>query len=417
MKFFHIADLHFGKTLHNVPLIEEDQPFWVEQFIKAVDTYQPDAVVIAGDVYDRRVPSPEAMTLFGHLLTELAMRDKYVFVIPGNHDSAVRLSHVNSLLAPHKIYIAGEVNRELTHVTVPGKPVDVTFWLMPYIFPKLVSDERVLGLDGLSTYDEAVRALLDVQDLDRNVCNVLAAHQNVLANGVAPEHSESETIIGGLGEIEYTAFDAFDYVALGHIHNAQKIGRETVRYAGCPLYYDFSELNRNKDLTLVTVNSKGNIEIERIGIPLLHRLEQKTGTLEDLITFGLSLKNKQELHIQCILTDKHVPPRAMEQLREVYGSSLVNVKRGLSPVIRTEKETTEHTSVSASLGLEEQFGAFFREQNNELLDGIQEKLIRMILEQQSRYGDAFFNKSNEVPEKDSQELLDYLLEETKEDAQ
>ena len=416
MKFFHIADLHFGKTLHNVPLIEEDQPFWVEQFVKAVDTYQPDAVVIAGDVYDRRVPSPEAMTLFGRLLTELAVRDKYVFVIPGNHDSAVRLSHVNSLLASHKIYIAGEVNRKLTHVTVPGKPEDVTFWLMPYVFPKHISDERVLGIEGLSTYDEAVRALLEAQDLDRIACNVLVAHQNVLANGVPPEHSESETIIGGLGEIEYTAFDAFDYVALGHIHNAQKIGRETVRYAGCPLYYDFSELNRNKDLTMVTINSKNSIEIERIEIPLLHRLLQKTGTLEELLASGLAMENKKEFHIQCVLTDKHVPPRAMEQLREVYGSSLVNVKRGFA-ADASSSNVVKSGNASPSMSLEEQFGAFFREQQNELLNSTQEKLIRMILEQQTRYGEEFFNKSGEVPATESQELLDYLLEATKEDTQ
>ena len=235
MKFFHVSDLHFGKMLHNVPLIEKDQPFWVEQFIKAVDEYQPDAVVIAGDIYDRRVPSPEAMKLFGHLLTALAKRDVYVFVIPGNHDSSVRWAHVNELLATHKIYIAGELQRELTHVTIPDETTDVTFWLMPYIFPKIVSDEKVLNQDELSTYDEAARALLAVQDIEKGSCNVLVAHQNVLANGTAPEHSGSETIIGGLGEIDYSAFDMFDYVALGHIHNAQKVGSETVRYSGCRL--------------------------------------------------------------------------------------------------------------------------------------------------------------------------------------
>ena len=135
MKFFHVGDLHFGKTLHNVSLVEKDQPYWVEQFIKKVDEYEPDAVVIAGDVYDRRVPSPEAMTLFDHLLTELSRREKYVFVIPGNHDSAVRLAHVNELLVSHNIYIAGELQKELIHVTVPGEGEAVTFWLMPYIFP------------------------------------------------------------------------------------------------------------------------------------------------------------------------------------------------------------------------------------------------------------------------------------------
>ena len=220
MKFFHIGDLHFGKMLHNMPLTETDQAFWTEQFLHAVDEYQVDAVVIAGDIYDRRVPPQEAMQLFDHLLCSLATRGKYVFVIPGNHDSAVRLSHVSSLLAQSRIYIAGQLQRSLLHVTVPDAGTDVTFWLMPYIFPRAVADRSVSDREEISSYDEAARTLLSMQEMDDSACNVLVAHQNVLAHGVRPEHSESETIIGGIGEIDFTAFDAFEYVALGHIHKA-----------------------------------------------------------------------------------------------------------------------------------------------------------------------------------------------------
>lgn len=414
MKFFHVGDLHFGKTLHNVSLVEKDQPYWVEQFIKKVDEYEPDAVVIAGDVYDRRVPSPEAMTLFDHLLTELSRRGKYLFVIPGNHDSAVRLAHVNELLVSHNIYIAGELQKELIHVTVPGEGEAVTFWLMPYIFPKIVADEKVLDQPDLSTYDEAARALLYAQDLDENKCNVLIAHQNVLANGVAPEHSDSETIIGGLGEIDYTAFNAFDYVALGHIHNAQRVGRETVRYAGCPLYYDFSEISRSKALTMVTVNSKEDIEIEHIEIPILHGLLQKTGTLEELIAAGTVLEDKDQFYIQCILKDRHVPPRALEQLREVYGPNLVNVKRDVSRLAET------NTAVASSgdkfaLSLEELFSNKFLEEQDELLDGDQEQLVKRILEQQSRKAGDYFLDVKSIPKADSQELLDFLMDAITED--
>ena len=413
MKFFHVSDLHFGKTLYNIPLIEKDQPFWVEQFIKAVDKYQPDAIVIAGDIYDRRVPSPEAMKLFGHLLTELARRDKYVFVIPGNHDSSVRLAHVNELLMSHKIFIAGELKKELTHITIPGESLDVTFWLMPYIFPKIVSDERVLNREELTTYDEAARALLAVQDIEKESCNVLVAHQNVLANGTAPEHSGSETIIGGLGEIDYSAFDMFDYVALGHIHNAQKVGRETVRYSGCPLYYDFSEIGRNKGLTLVTIQSKDSIKIEQVDIPILHRLLQNTGVLEELLSAGMTLERKDQYYIQCILQDRHVPPRDLEQLRDVYGDQLVNVKRN-------KTETTELISMSSQgegatrIGLREQFELFFQSQQNELLDGDQEEIVRIILEQQTRQSGEFFLDVKSIPREDSQELLDYLVKATEE---
>ncbi len=413
MRFFHVGDLHFGKMLHNVPLVEADQPYWVEQFIQAVDQYQADAVVIAGDVYDRRVPSPEAMQLFDHLLVELAKRDKYVFVIPGNHDSAIRLSHVNELLASHKIFICGEVERELMHVTVPGNAgADVTFWLMPYIFPKLVAAPSVLDDPDLSTYDLAARELINAQEIDKDACNVLVAHQNVLANGVSPEHSESETLIGGIGEIEFSAFDAFDYVALGHIHNAQKVGRETVRYSGCPLYYDFSETNRSKDLTLVTINSKDDIRVEKIEIPLLHRLLQKTGSLDELVKEGLSLADKEKYYIQCILSDRHIPPRALEQLRDVYGAQLINVKRsplGAAPSSSSANIPGEEKERAMTVG--EQFGLFFQEQNqDELLDDSQEGLIQTILEQQSREGGDYILDSKQVPMKDSEELLEYLVD-------
>lgn len=408
MKFFHVGDLHFGKTLHNVSLVESDQPYWVEQFLNAVDKHNPDAIVIAGDVYDRKIPSPEAMVLFDHMITELYKRDKYVFIIPGNHDSAIRLSHVNELLATHKIYISGEVKHDLLHVAIPSDAGSVVFWLMPYIFPKIVADERVLNDSDITTYDAAARSLLAVQPIDETACNILIAHQNVLANGVAPEHSDSETIIGGLGEIDYTAFDAFDYVALGHIHNAQKIGRETVRYSGCPLYYDFSEINRNKGLSLVTIRSKTDISIEQVEIPMKHKLLQLSGTLEELLNAGASAERKDQYYIQCILKDKHVPPRALEQLREVYGDALVNVKRDLSDVIAAGTPLSS-AGDSSSLSLEEQFSLFFQEQQNELPDGDQENLVMRILEQQSRSGSDYILDSKSIPKDDSQELIDFLL--------
>ncbi|MBP3872767.1 MAG: exonuclease SbcCD subunit D [Lachnospiraceae bacterium] len=420
MKFFHIADLHLGKMLHNVSLVGTDQAFWVEQFLQAADRFRPDAVVIAGDIYDRRVPGTDAMKLFDHMLTKLAGRGIYVFVIPGNHDSAVRVSHVNELLESHHIYIAGEPGKELMHVTVPilnhampeaalDTSHGVTFWLMPYLFPRAVADLGLLDEEAPSSYDEAVRAVLSAQEIDTDTCNVLVAHQNVLAHGMKPEHSESETIIGGIGEIDYTAFDAFDYVALGHIHNAQKMGRETVRYSGCPLYYDFSEMNRSKDLTLVTINSKTDISIEKVEIPLLHRLIQKSGTLEELLVQGVQLRDKDKYYIQCILTGKHVPPRALEQLREVYGDSLINVKRDTE---LSGEQLAENASSGlkgqAALSLEEQFDAFFHDQMDELLDECQEALVRKIVEQQSRQGSDYVQKASDVPESDSQELIDIL---------
>ena len=444
MKFFHIADLHLGKMLHHVPLTETDQAFWVERFLEAVDEHRPDAVVVAGDIYDRRVPPVEAVRLFDHFLTQLARRGVYVFLIPGNHDSAVRVAHVNELLSSHRIFIAGELQRELMHITVPGEPgksadasvpvesgesgaasvsgkpgegIDVTFWLLPYIFPKAVADSRVCGREDLSSYDEAARLLLSQQQIDTSSCNVLVAHQNVLAGGVKPQHSDSETIIGGIGEIEYTAFDAFDYVALGHIHHAQKVGRETVRYAGCPLYYDFSELGRCKDLTMVTIRSKDDIAIERIPITLQHQILQKTGTLSELLEEGAALRDKESYYIQCILQDVHIPPRALEQLREVYGDSLVNVKREIqSAASQSQTDGEGIPGGSGAPGLEEQFAAFYQDRMQELPDARQEAILHRILEQQSRHGTDYVQSVSEIPEEEIQELVELAGEETQEPA-
>ena len=406
MKFFHISDLHFGKLFFDISLTGTDQKFWTERFLEAVDKYNPDAVIIAGDIYDRKVPSAEAMHLFDTLITGLAERGKYVFVIPGNHDSAIRLSHVSRLLKTHNIYIAGDVSREMQHITLG----DVTFWLMPYIFPKAVSDKSVLDRNDIASYEEAARALIEAQNIDTSKCNILAAHQNVLASGTAPEHSDSETIVGGLGEIDFTVFDKFDYVALGHIHNAQKVGRETVRYSGCPMYYDFSEITRSKALTLVTVHSKTDIKIEKIDIELQHTLLKLTGTLDELIEKGIKMNDKDKYYIQCVICDKHRPPHVMERLRDVFGNSIVNVK-----IFRDENDRTLNMTYavnkekSSKLGIDEQFTEFYNFLENEFPDSEQEDLIRLITEQQERHSGEYYTDDKNIPEKDSQELIDFLI--------
>lgn len=408
MKFFHLGDLHLGKQVHNVQMYEKDQPFWIEQFLQAVDKYKPDAIVIAGDVYDRRVPSTEAMELFDHMLCELAKRDVYVFIVPGNHDSPQRLSHVKELLRTHKIYIAGSLEKELFHVSVPNGDEKVNFWFMPYVFPRLIADKGILDEEELKTYDSSVRALIKAQDINEDELNVLIAHQNVIASGEKVEHSDSETIIGGLGEINYTAFDRFDYVALGHIHNAQKVGRETVRYSGCPLYYDFSETERWKGLTLVEIKSKNDIKVEMVEIPILHRMKKFAGTLTELLTYGKELSDRDNYYIEASITDKHVPSRAMEQLREAFGAeNLMNV------VHLKDGQDTESMVLRATgrkeLPITEQFAQFYSEIEKKILDGDQEELIRRIVEQQSGLGGDYLTENDKVPSEDVKELVDYLL--------
>lgn len=305
MKFFHLADLHFGKSLHGFSLIDQgDQPDWVCKFLELVDETKPDAVCIAGDVYDRSVPSREAVELLDKLLTELSERGIAVLLIAGNHDSGPRLNFASALLKKQNVYIAGNVEKEIRHVELQDEYGPVTFWLLPYLFPAAV--EEALGQeDGeLRSYDAAARALLNAQNVDFTKRNVLIAHQFVLEGEHAPEAGGSETMVGGVGQIDCSAFDGFDYVALGHIHRPQIIGRETVRYAGSPMCYHFSELGWKKGPLLVEIGEKGSaLRTQLFELPALHPMREIRGLFSEIMESEKESAARGE-YIRCVLTDR-----------------------------------------------------------------------------------------------------------------
>ena len=412
MKIFHLGDLHLGKAVHGISMTDADQPFWVKSFLEAVDIQRPDAVVIAGDIYDRKIPSPEAMELFDELLSGLARRKVYVLAVPGNHDSAQRLAHVSGLLQGSNIYIAGRLKREMMHITINDGQREVTFWLMPYLFPAMVGEKNVLDRDDLASYNAAAKAYIEAQTINPEHINVLIAHQNVLASGLAPEHSGSESLVGGLGEIDYSVFDVFDYVALGHIHNEQAMGRQTLRYAGCPLYYDFSEVNREKKLLAVEINGKEDITVSKLDIPLLHRMKQLSGTIDEIVEQGEALENKEDLYIQALVRDRHIKTGDLERLKETLGASLINIKREILPAenLSSSSSPAGDADVTAhKLSIMEEFDGFYQAQENELLDEYQERLIGKIAEQQDNAGDWQENEAG-IPEADTEELVRLLLE-------
>ena len=226
MRFLHLADLHFGKTLHGVSLLENgDQSDWVERFLRLAGECRPDAVVIAGDVYDRGAPSGAAMQLLSRMVTGITELGTAVLIAAGNHDSGQRLSCFRELLSRQNVHIAGVPERTLTHVTLRDAHGDVTFWLLPYVFPAAVA--QLLGDETIRDYDAAVRRLLAAQDVDFSRRNVIVAHQNVTRGGAEGVRGGSESMVGGVGQVDYRAFDGFDYVALGHIHAAFPVGRPT----------------------------------------------------------------------------------------------------------------------------------------------------------------------------------------------
>lgn len=413
MRFFHISDLHLGKTLYDARLVEEDQPYWIEQFLKVVDEHQPDVILIAGDIYDRRQPSDDAIVLFERLLSGLAERGKTVFVVPGNHDSNVKLSQFNEFLEEKNIYIAREVKKEMIHYEVGG----VVFWLMPYVYPFLVSDTRVLDDPDIDSFDKAVRALIDAQDIDTGKCNVIISHQNVVANGVKPVHSESESYVGGQGEVQHTVYDKFDYVALGHIHNGQTIGRDTIRYSGCPIFYDFSEEGHDKYVIMVDVNDTGSIakeDISLVDVPLLHKIKVLTGTVDELVEQGRAFTDKNDYYVLCRVNARTISSVDRNKLNTVFGPCLVHIGKddeAEEPVERSgdnEKKRIKKTNIRAA------FEDFYQEKTKDFLDGFQLDVIDKIIEQQSRNSQSYLatSTSSEAKSKldtETDELLDFLL--------
>lgn len=309
MRFLHISDLHLGKVIHGVSMLEnQDQYYWVERFLTLSSEIKPQAVVISGDVYDRGSPSGAAVALLSRLVEGLADLGICVLLVAGNHDSGQRLAFAREILARQNVHIAGTVEEKVTCVTLQDDYGPVHFWLMPYVFPAAVS--QVLNDDTIRDYDTAVRRLLGVQEINPEERNVLVAHQNVTAFGAEAPRGGSESAVGGVGQVDYTAFDAFDYVALGHIHAAYKVGRDEVRYAGSPMCYHFNETRQaSKGPIVIDMGPKGApLQIETRIIPPLHPMREMRGTFQELQEVELERKTKGE-YLRLVITDQPMTPQ------------------------------------------------------------------------------------------------------------
>ena len=400
MKIFHLADLHLGKCIHGYSMIEMgDQPYWMEQLLKKADELKPDAVVIAGDVYDRAVPSKEAVNLFDDLLTRFSERNIPVLIISGNHDSGTRLAFADKLLCNQGIYLSGEINREVKCVTLQDTYGPVHFWMVPYLFPAAVN--MILNRDDLKDYDSATRALLEEQSVNPEERNVILSHQFVVAGGEKPAMGGSETTVGGIGQIDASVFDGFDYVALGHIHNAQKMGREQVRYAGSPLSYHFSEAGQKKGLTIVELREKGQLTVSSEELPVLHEMCEVSGTMDEL----LQIEVKENSYIRAVICQEILPPQAVEMLRAYFAaknSILMEVVRDYS--YKKGKNDAQKIKDVRSLSLEELFSEFYSYQHQgELPEDSLNELVSFVAEQTR-------NGSEDESEKERRLATEKLIE-------
>ena len=317
MKIMHMADLHFGKNLYDLSLCTEgDQAHMAEELIRIAREEKPDLIVIAGDFFDRRSPSPEARVLAGDFLTELCADKIPVALIAGNHDSGENIEYLQSLLRRSGLYVAGVISEKLETLSFEDAWGEVRIYLLPYFFPASVN--AVLRQEN-ATYTEAAAALIAGQHIDTGVRNVLVAHQTVISGGERPHRGGSETVVGGVGLIDASAFAGFDYVALGHIHRPQCMGSESIRYAGSPMCYHFDEAGAadgsggNRGALIVELEEKGKLQVRMRTIAPLHPLRTLRGTLEETEKACAELGRREYVRFQ--LTDATLPPDVMERLQ------------------------------------------------------------------------------------------------------
>ncbi len=395
MRFFHLSDLHIGKHLHLYNLAK-DQEYILNTIVEAAKEYRPDAIVIAGDIYDKSVPSGEAYRLFDGFLNSLADIEPAipVLVIAGNHDSQERLQYASSFLERHQIYIATKPPEteedRLKKVTLTDSFGEVDFYLFPFTKPGYV--RHLFPKEEITGYEQAFRRMLEREEIDYSRRNVLVAHQFFVNQGEKPKTCDSEQMninVGGLDSIDIRVVSEFDYVAAGHIHGAQSLGNGKVRYCGTPLKYSVSEEHHNKSITLVTMGEKGRVpEAETIPLAALHDVRRLRGTLAEL------LENREDAKIEdyvsIVLTDEKELYRPKDTLSEIYphileisvdNSRTRNIYAGLQGDSLADEDGAERLQAPLEI-----FREFYQLMQQQPISEEEERIIAEILDETG--GDA-----------------------------
>lgn len=316
MKLIHLSDLHIGKRVNEISMIE-DQEYILLQILRIIDDEKADAILIAGDVYDKSVPSAEAVTLFDDFLCRLAKRQVPVLIISGNHDSPERLAFGNRLLELVNIHISPVYDGTIRHVTLSDEHGEAVFWLLPFIKPAHV--KRFYPEEKIESYTDACRTVVEKLALDRTKRNVLLTHQFV--TGAATCESE-EISVGGSDNVDASVFDGFDYVALGHIHGQQNIGSNKIRYCGTPLKYSFSEESHLKSVTVVNLGAKGELELQLRPLVPKHDMRSIRGTFAKLTDRAFYEASSADDYLHIVLTDEEDVVEAAGKLRLLYPNML-----------------------------------------------------------------------------------------------
>ncbi len=313
MKIIHLSDLHIGKRVNEFSMLE-DQEIILKKILQILDEEKPDAVIIAGDVYDKAVPSAEAVEMFDEFLVSLSKRRLQVLIISGNHDSPERLAFGNRLIDASGIHLSPVYNGKVNPLTLEDEYGSVDFYMLPFIKPGNV--RRFFPEEDISTYTDAVRVAINKMNVNTDHRNVLITHQFV----TGASRSESEEIsVGGSDNVDASIFEIFDYVALGHIHGPQNIGTERIRYCGTPLKYSFSEAKHQKSVTVVQLSEKGRICVSTIPLVPKRNMVELKGTFAELTDKNFYKDtNWQDDYIHITLIDEEDIPNAVSKLQIIY---------------------------------------------------------------------------------------------------
>ncbi len=375
MKLIHLSDLHLGKRVNEYSMLEE-QEYILKRIINVVDDEMPDGVIIAGDVYDKSVPSAEAVQLFDEFLVGLAKRKVEAFVISGNHDSPERIAFASRIMDAGGIHMSPVYTGDIVPISMRDEYGEVSIYMLPFVKPVHV---RRFCEDEITTYTEAVKHAVSKMNIDTGSRNVLVTHQFV----TGARRSESEEIsVGGSDNVDAGVFDDFDYVALGHIHSPQNCGSDRIRYCGTPLKYSFSEAKDKKSVTVVELAEKGNVTYRTVELVPKHDFVELKGTYAEL-TLKSFYENTtwQEDYTHITLTDEEDVPDAIGKLRTVY--------RRLMKLDYDNRRTRSNAKISGAADVEskspiELFSDFYALQNNQPMNeeqtGFMQELIQNIWE-------------------------------------
>ena len=370
MRFIHLADLHLGKRLAEYSLLE-DQEHILRQIISVIDREKIDVVIVAGDIFDKGIPTEDALRLWDYFLREIVKRNLQLFAISGNHDSAVRFSAYSALFHKAGIHFSEPYGGRLERFTVQDGAGKVNIFLLPYIKPSAI---RILFEDKeINSYMDAVGCVLANENINSDERNIIVSHQFVTGG----ERSDSEEQIGTIENIDASLYAAFDYVALGHLHKAQSVARNTIRYCGSPIKYSLSEKDHKKSVTIADFKEKGDLSLKEIELKPLRDIVEKRGTLEELLSVSKPGGEPVRDFVYAVLTDEDEKINAQGRLRSVYpnlaGLRYDNTRTRMISAIDFITDVEEKSPF-------ELFSAFFKTQNNVDLNSMQKECLNEIIE-------------------------------------